>query len=52
MEDINGQILVKSKEVEVEKDAKKKALLQNQLQILQIRKQIIGLQQRIDNLRK
>ena len=51
MNTIDADIAVKLKEIQVQSDAEKKAKLQTQLQVLQIRKQIISLQQRIDQLK-
>jgi hypothetical protein len=51
MNRIDADITIKEKEIQVEQDGEKKAKLQNQLQVLRIRKQIISLQQRIEQLR-
>jgi len=50
MDDINGKILVKQKQVQVEQDVDKKAEYQKQLKVLMIRKRIIDLQDRIENI--
>lgn len=49
--DINGKISLKQKEISVEQDPNKKAKLNNDLQILNLRKQIISFQQRIEQIR-
>lgn len=51
MNDLSADIAIKQKEIQVENDVTKKAELQKQLQVLQIRKQIEGLRQRIDQIR-
>jgi hypothetical protein len=48
---INGKIAVKQKEISVEQDPNKKAKLNNDLQILNLRKQIISFQERIEQIR-
>lgn len=49
--DINGKIAVKQKEISVEQDPNKRAKLNNDLQILNLRKQIITFQKRIEQIR-
>jgi len=44
--DINGKIQVKQKEISVERDAVKKYKLQQQLQALQLKKQIANFNQK------
>ncbi len=51
MDKIDADIAVKQKEIEVQQDGEKKAKLQKQLAVLQIRKQIISLQNRVEQLR-
>ena len=52
MREIDADIAIKQKQIEVEVDSTKKSDLQNQLQVLRVRKQIIGLQQRIEQLKR
>lgn len=52
MSEIQGKIEVKRKQIQVEKDANKKAELQNELQVLLIKKQIETLKNRIDQMKK
>ena len=52
MSEIQGEIEVKRKEIQVETDANKKAELQSELQILLIKKQIESLKNRIDQMKK
>lgn len=52
MSEIQGKIEVKRKQIQVEKDATKKSELQNELQILLIKKQIESLKNRIDQMKK
>lgn len=49
--EIDGKIAVKQKEVAVEHDPNRKAKLQKDLQILNLRKQIISFQYRIEQIR-
>lgn len=49
--DIDGKIAVKQKEISVEHDPNKRAILQKDLQILNFRKQIITIQNRIEQIR-
>ena len=49
--EIDGKIAVKQKEVTVEHDPNRKAKLQKDLQILNLRKQIISFQYRIEQIR-
>ena len=49
--DIDGKIVVKQTELNVEKDSNKRAILQKDLQILNLRKQIISFQERIQQIR-
>jgi|TARA_B110000211_G_scaffold234335_1_gene303562 hypothetical protein len=51
MEKVLADIAVKNKQIQVEVDPQKKAEYQKQLQVLHIRKQIIGLQTRIEQIR-
>ena len=48
--DINGKIALKQKEVSIEKDPNRKAQLQNELQILNFRKQIEEIKLKIKRL--
>lgn len=48
--DINARIAVKQKEVSVEKDPNRKSQLQNELQILNFRKQIEDIKDKIRRL--
>ncbi len=50
MDEIDAQIAVKQKQVQVEFDPEKKTEYQKQLQKLQLRKQIKSLMDRIDQL--
>ncbi len=50
-DDINGKISVKQKEISIEQNPNKKAKLNNDLQILNLRKQIITFQKRIEQIR-
>jgi len=50
MNNINAKIEVKRKQIAVEVDPARKEKHKKQLQVLQIRKQIIDLQNRIENL--
>lgn len=50
--DIGARIEVKRKEISVEKDFNRKAKLQKELQILELRKQINSFQERIEQIRK
>lgn len=52
IEDINGKISIKQQEINLEKDQKRKYELQNQLQILNIRKQIEMLKTKIQRMQK
>lgn len=52
MSEIQGEIEVKRKQIQVEKDAIKKDDLQNELQVLLIKKQIETLKNRIDQIQK
>lgn len=49
--DIDGKIAIKQKEISVEHDPNKKAKLNNDLKILNLRKQIMTFQERIVQLR-
>lgn len=49
--DLNGRIAVKQKEVSVEQDPNKKAELQNQLKVLNFRKDIEDIKQKISRLK-
>ena len=49
--EIDGKIAVKQKEISVEQDPNKRAILQKDLQILNLRKQIISFQNRIEQIR-
>ena len=49
--DIDGKIAIKQKEISVENDFNRKAKLQKELQILELRKQIISFQNRIKQIR-
>lgn len=51
MDEIQGKIEVKRKEIQVEKDAAKKAELQNDLQVLLIKRQVEFLRARIKQLK-
>lgn len=48
---IGAKIEVKRKEISVENDFNKKARLQKELQILELRKQIISFQEKITQIR-
>lgn len=50
-DDIGAKIEVKQKEISVEQDFNRKAKLQKELQILELRKQIISFQNRIEQIR-
>lgn len=50
-DDIGAKIEVKRKEISVENDFNRKAKLQKELQILELRKQIISFQNRIEQIR-
>ena len=47
IENIDGRIAVKQKEVQVERDPNRKRVMQNDLEILQLRKQIETLNNKI-----
>ena len=47
-----GKIEVKGKQIQVEKDATKKAELQNEMQVFLIKKQIETLKNRISQIQK
>jgi len=49
--DIGAKIEVKRKEISVEKDFNRKAKLQKELQILELRKQIISFKERIEQIK-
>lgn len=49
--DIDGKIAIKQKEISVEQDFNRKVKLQKELQILELRKQIISFQNRIEQIR-
>jgi peptidoglycan hydrolase CwlO-like protein len=48
IENIDGRIAVKRKEVQVERDPNRKRVMQNDLEILQLRKQIETLKNKIE----
>ena len=50
-DEINGKIAVKQKEISVEQNPNKKAELQKDLQVLNLRMQIISFQNRIEQIR-
>lgn len=49
--DIDGKIAVKQKEISVEREPNKRAVLHRDLQVLNLRKQIISFQERIEQIR-
>ena len=51
IQDINSDIIVKEKEVQVELDTLKKKRFQRELEVLKLRKKVIDLNIRIDGLR-
>lgn len=51
MLEINADIIVKEKEVQVELDTLKKKRFQRELEVLKLRKKVIDLNIRIDGLR-
>lgn len=51
IQNINADIAIKNKEVQVELDSVKKKRLQRELEVLYLRKKVIELTDRIDNLR-
>lgn len=51
MQEINADIAVKQKAIQVELDSLKKKRLQRELELLKLRKKIIDLNDRIDSLK-
>ena len=50
MQEINADIAVKQKAIQVELDSLKKKRLQRELEVLKLRKKVIDLNDRIDSL--
>ena len=51
MQEINADIAVKQKAIQVELDSLKKKRLQRELEVLKLRKKVIDLNDRIDSLK-
>tara|TARA_B100000795_G_C22475623_1_gene314682 strand:+ start:376 stop:582 length:207 start_codon:yes stop_codon:yes gene_type:complete len=51
IQNITADIAIKNKEIQVELDSLKKSRLQRELEVLNLRKKVLDLTDRIDNLR-